>query len=238
MFTQHEQNLSIELQRWKTGKASAASEFSLGNILVADGQITRAQLDEALLNQVSSGLRLGEELIKHGHASKIQVDIGLMMQRKFVRNALAITLGLASITPVMTPWAEAALTSAALPVTASVIANAKIQTQYQVPQLKITQADIARGYVEVPAAMRFSVATNSRSGYLMEFHPVGNLFKSVEIAGLGNPVNLGADGGAIVQRGPLPPTLTHELGFRFTLQADTLPGNYPWPLQLSVRPVS
>ena len=59
-----------------------------------------------------------------------------------------------------------------------------------------------------------------------------------EIGGLGNAVSLGADGGAVVQRGPLPPTLTHELGFRFTLQADTVPGNYPWPLQLSVRPIS
>ena len=52
---------------------------------------------------------------------------------------------------------------------------------------------------------------------------------------LGNTVQLGADGGAIVQRGPQAPDQTHELGFRFNLHPDTTPGSYPWPLMLSVR---
>ena len=69
----------------------------------------------------------------------------------------------------------------------------------------------------------------------MEFHPVGNLFESVRVGGLGNPVQIGPDGGTIVQRGPLPPNFAHELSFRFTLHPDAQPATYPWPLQLSVR---
>jgi hypothetical protein len=83
--------------------------------------------------------------------------------------------------------------------------------------------------------LRFSVITNSRSGYLMQFHPVGNVFESVQVGGLGNIIQLGADGGAIVQRGPQTPNLEHELSFRFTLHPDTTSGTYPWPLLLSVR---
>jgi hypothetical protein len=69
----------------------------------------------------------------------------------------------------------------------------------------------------------------------MQFHPVGNLFESVHVDGLGNTVQLGADGGAIVQRGAQASNLTHELSFRFDLHPDTAPGTYPWPLLLSVR---
>jgi hypothetical protein len=80
----------------------------------------------------------------------------------------------------------------------------------------------------IPAASRFSVASNSRSGYRIEFHPLGDFFESVSVAGLGNTVRLGADGGTIVQRGPQPPNLTHELSFRFMLRPGTLPGHYSW----------
>jgi hypothetical protein len=69
----------------------------------------------------------------------------------------------------------------------------------------------------------------------MEFYPVGEIFDSVQIGGLGSPVHIGADGGAILQRGQLLANFTHELSFRFMLRQDVVPGNYPWPLQLSVR---
>ena len=203
----------------------------MGNILVANGDITRAQLDAALQRQIQSGLLLGEELVAAGHASKRQVEYGLSLQRKLTACALALAVGLAPLVP----SAAAANDRAALSVSAMVIAKAKLQIEYQAKQITINAADVARGYVEVPAAARFAVVTNSRSGYLMEFHPVGNLFESVRVGGLGNPVQIGPDGGTIVQRGPLPPNFAHELSFRFTLHPDAQPATYPWPLQLSVR---
>jgi hypothetical protein len=187
-----------------------------------------------LLRQRESGRLLGEELIEAGHVRKRQVERGLRLQKKLLAYALVLATTLVPLSPLM-PIAHAAQRGAAMPVSAMVIANAKLQISYQARQIEISAADVARGAVEVPAAMRFSVTTTKGSGYLMQFHPVGNFFQSVHVDGLGSAVQLGADGGAIVQRGPQTPNQTHELSFRFDLHPDTTPGSYPWPLSLSVH---
>ena len=133
------------------------------------------------------------------------------------------------------PTAAAAQAGASMQVSARVIAGARMQIDNQPTQLTIAAADVAKAYVTVPATARLSVTSNSRSGYRIDFHSQGDFFESVDVAGFGNIVHLGADGGSIVQRGPLPPQLSHELGFRFTLRPGTLPGVYPWPLRLSVQ---
>ena len=231
-LTQRERDAVVEFEQHSDRASSVAGEFSLGNILVANGQITRPQLEHALLQQTKSGRYLGEELIKAGHASSGQIENGLSMQRKLVAYALAVSVG---VSPIMATSADAAQTSAAMGVSVTVVAHAKMQTMFQETQLKITKDDIARGFVEAASASRFTVSSNSLSGYLLEFYPVGEIFESVQIGGLGNPVHIGVDGGAIVQRGQLLANFSHELSFRFTLRPDVIPGNYPWPLQLSVR---
>lgn len=213
---------------------AAAGKLYLGNLLVATGQITRAQLKDALRRQSASGQRLGAELIGAGHANKNQIERGLKRQRKLVASARVITMALAPLA-MLVPSAQAGQTSARLQVSATVIANTKVRTDYQATGLKIAEADVARGYIEVPGASRFLVSTNSRSGYLIEFYPIGDLFQAVQIKGLGNTVQLGADGGTIVQRGLLPPNTHHELSYRFILRSDAQPGDYQWPLMLSVR---
>jgi hypothetical protein len=233
-LTARERAMIQDYQQHEHGIPMVSGKFALGNILVAKDEITRVQLEDALRRQSETGRRLGEELIQCGHVSAGQVEGGLRLQRKLIACALAIVVGLAPL-PGLVPAAEAVQRSAAMPVSVTVIANAKLKSSYQATQIKVTAADVVRGYVEVPAASRFTVATNSRSGYLLEFHPVGNLVESVQVGGLGNAVQLGADGGIIVQRGIPSPNLTHELSFRFSLSPDTLPGNYPWPLALSVR---
>jgi hypothetical protein len=233
-LTPRERVMVLDYQHQEHGLPMVSGKFALGNILVAKDEITRDQLEDALRRQAETGRRLGEELIDAGHVNSGQVEGGLLLQRKLIACALAMVVGLAPL-PGLVPAEEAVQRSAAMPVSVTVIANAKLKSSYQATQIRITAADVARGYVEVPAASRFTVATNSRSGYLLEFHPVGNLVESVQVGGLGNDVRLGADGGTFVQRGLPSPNLTHELSFRFSLSPDTLPGNYPWPLALSVR---
>lgn len=208
--------------------APPSSKFALGNILVENGDVTPTQLKGALLRQVQTGRRIGEELIAAGHADKRQIDHGLFIQRNLLAAALGVLTALA-------PAAEAARASAGMAVSVTIAPNAKLRSDYQAPQLKVTAADVARGYVEVPAASRFSVVTNSRSGYCLEFNPVGEIFELVQVGGLDHVVQLSADGGAIVQRGPLHSNLIYELSYRFTLHADAQVGVYPWPLQVSVR---
>jgi len=207
-------------------------DFALGNILFANGHITLHQLNNALRRQIETGRYLGEELITAGHASKGQIERGLLLQRNLVACSLAAAVG---ITPILSTTVEAAQMSAAMTVSVTVIAHAKMQTDFQTSQLKISKTDIKRGYVNVPSATRFSIKTNSRAGYIMQFNPVSDVFESVQIDGLGNTIQMGAEGGIIVQRGSLPSNTIHELSFRFVLRADAIPGNYPWPLQMSVH---
>ena len=222
-----------KFQPCQSGVGSRSGKYALGNILVAKGQITRPQLEEALRRQVKTGRRFGEELISSGHASHSQIEGGLSLQRKLIAYALAVTVG---VVPMAQP-AEAAQNNAAMSVSVTVVAGAKMQTQYQATQLNVTQLDVDRGYVDIVGAARFSVTTNSHSGYVMEFNPVVKLFDSVQVSGIGSPVHLGADGGMIAQRDLTHLAQTHELNFRFTLNQDVKPGNYPWPLLMSVRAI-
>jgi hypothetical protein len=234
LLTQSERDVVLEFQRSHGGAALVSGELALGNILVTSGQVTRSQLSNALRRQEVSGRRIGEELIDAGTLTKSQVESGLRLQRKLIISALIVAVGLGP-NAVVASTSEGARASSSIPVSVTVIANARIRNEYQVAQLRVTANDVSRGYVDIQDASRFSVATNSRVGYLLEFHPVSHLFESVEVRGLGSPVQLGADGGAIVQRGPLPPSLTHVLGFRFFLSPNTAPGNYAWPLLLSIH---
>lgn len=237
VLTQRERDVVLEFQRRQACSAPASREFALGNILVANGQITRAQLEDALRRQIDTGRRLGEELIKAGHASKGLVDRGLLLQQKLISCALAVTVGLAPLAAFV-PAAHAGQASASMLVSVRVVADAKMRVNFQATQISVTKTDVARGYVEVAAASRYSVNGIDPSGYLLVFHPVGKLFESAQVGGLGSVVELGADGGTVVQRGPLPANLTQELSFRFVLRPGLLPGSYPWPLRLSVRALS
>jgi hypothetical protein len=234
LLTQSERDVVLEFQRRHGGAALVSGELALGNILVTSGQVTRSQLRDALHRQEISGRRIGEELIESGTITRSQVESGLRLQRKLIISALIVAVGLGPNAAIASTY-EGAQASSTMPVSVTVIANAKIRNEYQVKQLKVTENDVARGYVDIQDASRFSVSTNSRVGYLLEFHPVSHLFESVEVSGLGSPVQLGADGGAIVQRGPQASGSTHVLGFRFFLSQNTVPGNYPWPLLLSIR---
>ena len=215
----------------KAGTAPPNGHFALGHILVANGEITPAQLEEALHRQAHSGKRLGEELVCAGHASKKQIDEGLQLQRKIIAYALALSTGLVPLAPTV----AMANPTAAVAVSAVVIANVKLRAVHQETQLTITAADVVRGYVDVASGSRFAVQTNSRTGYSMQFSPVGSLFASVQVDGLNHPVRFGPEGGTVVQRRTVAPDQAHDLSFRFVLQSDAQPGTYRWPLQMSVR---
>jgi hypothetical protein len=110
-----------------------------------------------------------------------------------------------------------------------------MRVDYQVATLTITAHDIALGYVEVADASRFSVTTNTEGGFVIDFRPRNDVFRSVRVTGLQSPVELGAQGGIALNNRPHGRTTAHQLGYLFTLQPNLQPGNYPWPLEISVR---
>jgi hypothetical protein len=103
--------------------------------------------------------------------------------------------------------------------------------------LNISAADLRRGYVEVMQPTQFTVRSNSPNGYALEVLTVAPVLSSMIVGGLNSDVDLGWEGGTIVQRWQKPQVLNLSLKFRFELVPGLSVGNYPWPVRLTVRPL-
>ncbi len=215
------------------GNAQALADRApkLGEILVAQGKITREQLAIALERQKNSGRRLGEELVKAGFVQRSVVSRALRMQRRIVFGAL--TLAATTISPHL----HATALRSQIAVTAIVPAQAVAQLVEQSPEITITAADIARGYVDIPAASQLRVTSNNPAGYVVDFFSRLPIFSSVRVSSSGGSAELGPDGGAIIERGRQGRDMPLNLSYRFNLSAQVQPGTYPWPLALNIRPL-
>ena len=132
--------------------------------------------------------------------------------------------------------AQAGTASGSMSVNVTVQARALINIVSQPSSLEITQNDVRRGYVDVPAATRGTVRTNSPNGYLVGFETAQGPYKAIEVKGLGADAQIGAAGGWIPQAftGLAPTTL--ELSYRFILAENAAPGSYAWPVSVSATP--
>jgi len=227
-LTPSERDVVLEFQRRQAGQSPTKGKLYLGHVLVATGQITRQQLVDALKWQADHGGRLGAALIACGHATERQVTFGLSLQRKLIGAVLLAAMSLVSAP------AHAAPNTTKLTVMARIATFFRMRVEHQAAALTITARDIERGYIEVPAASNFSVITNSQDGYVIDFRPRSDVFRSVLVTGLQNPIEMGAEGGAAMHNIPHGRTTFHQLGYRFTLRANLQPGSYPWPLEISV----
>jgi hypothetical protein len=126
--------------------------------------------------------------------------------------------------------------SASLSVSAVVRARAVLSVESQPASLQITEADVARGYVEAPGASLVQVRTNSPAGWLLEFQPLQGPYRALEVTGLGSTAQVSAAGGWLVQPFAGKMLVTASLGYRFFLTGDAKPGLYPWPVALTAIP--
>lgn len=115
--------------------------------------------------------------------------------------------------------------------------TANIEMQSGPTGLDISAADVRRGYIDVTQPTRFTVRSNSPKGYALEVLTVAPVASSMMIEGLNSDLELGADGGTIVQRWQKPQVLNVSLRFRFELAPGLLAGPYPWPVRIAVRPL-
>lgn len=212
-------------------RAQGNSPIRLGEILVSSGQLSRQQLDDALACQQVSRKKLGEVLIEAGYAQAEQISRALSLQSKLLGALLIALLANSQFCQ-----AEGSA-SASLTVSAQVVAHAKLKVMQQTSQVVIGMSDIKRGYVDIPAASRLEVKSNSAQGYMLNFESGEGFFKAVQVNGLGTELEIGPSGGWVVRpdAGRAPATLV--LGYRFYLSDDIRPGVHPWPLSISVRPL-
>jgi hypothetical protein len=123
--------------------------------------------------------------------------------------------------------------TAQLRVTATVRPYLAVRLVSHPVQVEVTQADVARGYVDaVPLGVQ--VQSNSRAAYGLMFERHGEAFSAASIEGLGSRLQVVSQG-AITWR---PESLHNALDFRVRLQLapNLAPGRYPWPLQFSIVP--
>ncbi len=212
---------------------SGQNALRLGSILLALGMVSQAQLNEAVERQRVSGRLLGDILKEAGHVKGADLERGLSLQRRLQRSAVAALLSFVTISS--TSMAYAAPRTGTLGVSAVVLPHVKLNITAQTSQLRVTQADISKGYVDVPAGSHIDVKTNSRNGYVLAFNNLPAQFKAVQISGLEGAVEIGAEGGNVVQRQQGVQTAQLQLGYRFIFAGDMRPGDYAWPVTVSAR---
>lgn len=232
-LTERQLNALLDFQKEQEGSRKAASPLRLGDILVSAGYITREQLECALGKQSGSRKKIGEVLLEEGFVQPQQISHGMKLQQKLLTSILVGILALAAI-----PDAEAASRSARaeVRVTATVLPYTQMSIHNQSAMLIVTEADISRGYVDVPVGSSLQVKSNSREGHYLSFESSAAIFKQVRIDGLGKTALLGA-GSSVVPFALKGREVRLNLSYRFILAEKIQPGAYPWPLTVSVVPM-
>lgn len=134
--------------------------------------------------------------------------------------------------------AAAGESSGNIKVSATILKHASLTVTAQPGALVVTAADIARGYVDVPAQAHIAVHTNSPS-YALDIGAQADFLRHIIVRGLGPDVQLSPAGGLVTQ--PASSTsvtrVALALGFRFVLADGARAGTYAWPVRMSALPI-
>lgn len=228
---------ALRFQQAQADRGRVPPRLCLGEILVVTGDISRAQLDEALARQRSSGKLLGSELVDAGVLKPSRLASGLRLQRTLVALAMSATLALGAATSV--PSAQAAGNSAQVSVGAIVLRHVSIRVLELPSTIQITEADINRGYVDVAAPSRLEIRSNSPTGFMLSIESQADFARGTEVRGLGGMTSFGRFGGVLSVQGGAGgglQTTPVQLNFRVLLSEEARPGTHAWPIQISVLP--
>jgi hypothetical protein len=149
------------------------------------------------------------------------------------RASLRVMLAAASI--LVAGAAECAPNQASLQVSARIQRHASIRMA-QPLSLTISEADVARGYVEVSAPVEVLVQSNVQEGYALAFECQGDGVLRAHVHGLQDALMVGSAGArsARPSAGPGLWRETLQLRFRFDLTPQARAGQHAWPLHISM----
>lgn len=171
-----------------------------------------------------------------GSVKRVWLANGL--QRMRGQLAMAAMLAVGAVAQV--PSAEAADgANAQVAVGATVLRHASIHVLTAPRTVSISQADIARGYVDVAIASTLEIRSNSPTDYLLAIESQADFARATEVRGNGGVALFGRFGGVLnIQTiGHGMKTTPVELRFRILLSQQARPGVYPWAPQMWVLPV-
>lgn len=154
-------------------------------------------------------------------------------QRHALRTILALLAVLS--TAIYSPVAFAGSASATMQVSVSVIARAVLTVSSQPDVVTVTEADLARGYVDVATPISLAVRTNSRAGYMLQVDRALDAFSRVELM-FGDSALSVADQ-AWISRPYIAGGESLVMHARVHLDACAQPGAYPLMMAISARPL-
>lgn len=130
---------------------------------------------------------------------------------------------------------QAGSATAEMRVSATVLARTLVDVDRSVQSVRVTEDDLQRGYVEIPAALAVRIKTNARNGYLLRFEALQGPFASGEVTWGNNVVQLGRDERWITQ--PVEQQGAAVMNVRLSLADDARAGEYPLALGISGQPL-
>lgn len=122
-------------------------------------------------------------------------------------------------------------------VSATVVAVARIDRATVPARLEISALDLQHGFIDLRDPVALDIRSNSPDGFVLDIVTLAPLFTSLVIQGLDGEAHLGADGGTVVQRWQKAQTAKLSLHLRLGLAPGAVAGSYPWPLQITARPL-
>ena len=124
--------------------------------------------------------------------------------------------------------------SATMAISVQVIGRTLLTVGQQPASVEVTQSDIQRGYIDVPAAVAFQVRSNARDGYSLLFEPVSGPFAQAKVTWENSTAAVGADGSWLTH-GYQQGTMAGRLDVRLVLAPDATPGSYSWPVRFAAE---
>lgn len=125
--------------------------------------------------------------------------------------------------------------SASMQVSATVVARARVTVESQPAEIVVTAADIARGFVDVPAPVVWKAQTNSRRGYLLQVSTSSEIFPTVDLTFGATEMHVAGE--SWVQRPYVSGGERLTVKARLILSSVAVPGTYALPITISATPL-
>jgi hypothetical protein len=236
-ITRNELDAVLTFQEHQNKKIPGS--LRIGELMVATGQITREQLKDSLARQELSKKKLGDILVEAGYIKPEQISRGLNIQEKLLTAALAAVLSLAPLSSAFSAGSsyDIVADNSKTALAEEIKTLTALEVVFRTQELVVTQADILRGYIDIPIAEKIVIQNNNLAGYLVFFKGLNGPFKEVIIKGLETEIRISSESGWITQPYNGRDPVTIELSYRFIFSDEAKPGKYAWPFTISVSPV-
>ena len=156
---------------------------------------------------------------------------GLRLSSGMIKSRIALTLIL--LFAATTAFAESFTTN--MQVSVQVLSRAIVTVESQPAAIDITEADIARGYVDVRAPMQWLGRTNSRQGYLLQITKSSDAFGAVDLNFDSTTMHVANE--SWIARPYVAGGESLTVRARLILTAATQPGRHALPISISATPL-